>query len=87
MCGTSNQSLILTMTAQFIARLLDLSIMCITGVVMLLMSFRIIGPKQGINEKYDAFHSKWGKHFRWMGPMIIVLSMFGFVVKTFVLGE
>jgi hypothetical protein len=87
MCGTSIQNLILTMTAQFIARLIDLSITCTSGIIVLLMGFRVIGPKPGINEKYDAFHSKWGKHFRWMGPLIIVMSIFGFVVKTFVLGR
>ena len=61
--------------------------MCTTGIIVLLMGLRVIGPKPGISEKYDAFHRKWGKHFRWMGPFIVVMSVFGFVVKTFVLGE
>lgn len=83
MGGTSIQTLSLTMTAQFIARLIDLSIASTTGIILLLIGLRVIGPKPGITEKYDAFHGKWAKHFRWMGPLIIVMSLFSFVVKTF----
>lgn len=73
----------LTMSAQFIAKLADLAIMITTGVIALLMGLRVIGPKPGINEKYDVFHSKWGKHFRWLGPLIIVMSLLEFGASIF----
>lgn len=66
------------MTAQFIAKFADLAIMITSGVVALLIGHRLIGPKSGISEKYDAFHSKWGKRFRWLGPFIITFTLFKF---------
>ena len=48
------------------------------GVIAILIGRRVIGPKPGISEKYDAFHGKWGKRFRWLGPFIIVFTLFKF---------
>jgi hypothetical protein len=75
-----------SVTSQLIARLADLAIMIISGIVALLMGLRVIGPKPRQSESYDIHYGKWIRHFRWMGPLIIAASIFGFVVKTFVLG-
>ena len=66
------------MTAQLIAKFADLAIMISAGVVAILIGRRVIGPKPGISEKYDTFHGKWGKRFRWLGPFIIVFTLFKF---------
>jgi len=63
------------MTAQFIATIIDHSISVLGGIGGALIGFRVIGPKPGTNPKFDEFHKKWGKHLKWLGPLVIVFAL------------
>lgn len=63
------------MNAELIANLVDLAIPMAAGVYGTLLGLRTVGPKLGSNEKFDAMHAKWIKHFKWLGPALIVISV------------
>jgi hypothetical protein len=62
------------MTTQLIADIIDHAISIVGGAMALLIGYRLIGPKPGINPKFDAFHGKWGKHLKWLGPVVILFA-------------
>lgn len=66
-----------------LAGIIDYLITLITGIVFLLLGFRLIGPKDGANPKYDALHIKAIKLWKWGGAFIIVFAMVQITMKVF----
>jgi hypothetical protein len=67
-----------------IADIIDLSIPLIIGVASMLFGFRLIGPKDGANPKYDALHTKWKRYlWKWGGAFMIVFAMYQITMKVF----
>jgi hypothetical protein len=63
------------MNSEQITNLVDLAIPMAGGVYGTLLGLRVVGPKLGSNEKFDAMHAKWIKHFKWLGPLLIVITV------------
>jgi hypothetical protein len=63
------------MNSEQIANLVDLAIPMAAGVYGTLLGLRVVGPKLGSNEKFDTMHTKWIKHFKWLGPLLIVITV------------
>jgi hypothetical protein len=63
------------MNSEQIANLVDLAIPMAAGVYGTLLGLRVVGPKPGSNEKFDAMHAKWIKHFKWLGPLLIMMTI------------
>jgi hypothetical protein len=63
------------MSAQLVAHLLDNLITIIGGVIAILIGFRVVGPKPQKNPMYDEMYLKWGKHLKWLGPVMIVCAL------------
>lgn len=61
------------MSAQFIAFLLDKFISLLGAVIATLIGYRKIGPKSGVNERFDSLYGKWLKHFKWIGPLSLAI--------------
>lgn len=59
------------MTPNDIADLLDLVISILGGILATLFGFRVFGKAKSL----DAFHAKWGKHLRWIGPVYILFTL------------
>jgi hypothetical protein len=57
------------------AAVIDRAISLVAGVLATLLGFRLLGPRPDRNPGYDAFHRKWAKHLRWIGPLLIVLAL------------
>ena len=62
------------MTTYLTAIIIDNAFPIFSGVIALLVGYRLIGPKPRDNPKFDMFHSKWAKHLKWLGPIIIVFA-------------
>ena len=63
------------MTPQLIAVIIDNLITILGGVVAILIGFRILGPAPTTNPKFDAFYTGYGKHLKWLGPVLIVFAL------------
>jgi|GEM_PF-1297522 hypothetical protein len=63
------------MTPQLIAVIIDNLITILGGAVAMLIGFRIFGPKPTTNPKFDAFYNSYGKHLKWLGPVLIVFAL------------
>ena len=59
------------MTVNDIASLSDLAISMAGGILATLFGFRVIGK----SERLNAWHSKWGRHLRWIGPVYMLLTL------------
>lgn len=62
--------------------IIDHSISLISGIISVLLGFRLIGPKYGTNQKYDALYSKWIKHLKWLGPLVILFAAAQIAIKV-----
>ena len=62
------------MTAEQIGSTVDAAIPLVTGVVVALLGWRVLGKKPGASPALDQWHAKWGKAFRLLGP---ALGVFG----------
>lgn len=56
------------------ASLIDHLISMAAGITSALLGFRLLGPKPGMNAKYDALYGKWIRHLKWLGPVTILIS-------------
>jgi PsbP len=63
------------MNSEQIANLVDLAIPIAAGVYATLLGLRVVGPKLDRNDKFDAMYTKWIKHFKWLGPLLIVITV------------
>jgi len=70
------------MTA-FLATVIDHSISVLGGILALLFGYRVLGPKAGVDPKYDAFYLKWGKHLKWLGPVVIAFALVQIVIAAY----
>lgn len=66
------------MSSEMIATLVDGAIPICVGIYCTLLGFRILGKKPGESQKYDQWYGRFGKHFKWLGPLIALF----WVVKT-----
>ena len=64
------------MTPTAIADLVDVGLSVFGGVLVTLFGFRVIGK----SEIMVAWHKKWGKHMRWLGPVWITLALIQYFV-------
>jgi hypothetical protein len=71
------------MNAQLIATLIDQSLSVSSGIIAMLIGFRVFGPKPGANQKFDSLHTKWLKHLKWFGPLLIVIASIQLIVSVF----
>ena len=54
----------------------------ILGVFCTLWGYRIISPKKGVSELSDKYHNMFGKHLKWLGPVIIVMSTINLIINN-----
>jgi hypothetical protein len=48
----------------------------LVGVYCLLVGFRIVGSKPGVNPKFDAWHARFELFLKIAGPVLILLAVF-----------
>jgi hypothetical protein len=61
------------------ARLVQGLIPIVAGIGATLMGHRVIGKPQGVDAAYDAWHARFGKLFKAIGPFI---AFVGFLKVT-----
>ena len=71
------------MSAGMIAGLVDAALLLAGGLVATLCGFRVLGRKPGEDEKFDAWYSKWGKHLKWLGPLVIAFGIVRLIMAFF----
>jgi hypothetical protein len=69
------------MTSDVIAVLVDKGITVFAGLFFTLMGFRIVGKKPGESASYDEHMSKFGRLYRIVGPMLIIIGVVLAVVQ------
>jgi len=62
-----------------IARILYSLIMPLVGVLFTLYGFQVLGNKE--HPRYEEWYGKWGRHLKWLGPLLIVIGLILFAVK------
>lgn len=62
------------MSVQIAASLVDFLSVIAVGVWMALYGFQVVGKKPG-DPKYERNHAAFGKHFRWLGPLIVAFQL------------
>lgn len=65
------------MTASDIALIVDFAISLGGGVLATLFGFRIVGKRAHM----DAWHAKWGKHMKWLGPIVILFAVVQLLIR------
>lgn len=66
-----------------LATVIDHSISVLGGILALLVGYRVLGPKAGVDPKYDAFYLKWGKHLKWLGPVVIAFALVQIAIAVY----
>jgi hypothetical protein len=61
--------------SSILAAVIDHAITVAGGLLASLVGYRLLGPRPGKNPGYDAFHHRWGRHLRWIGPLVIVIGL------------
>lgn len=69
------------MSSAFIAAAVEALIPLVGGLICTLYGFRLIGPKPGQNPKQDEWHAKWGRHMKWLGPVVIAFAIVLFAMN------
>lgn len=59
------------MTPNEVASFVDFAITMAGSIVATLFGFRIVGK----GAHMDAWYAKWGKHLRWLGPIIALFAV------------
>jgi hypothetical protein len=57
------------------AVLIDAAIPFLVGVYCLLVGFRVVGKKPGVNPKYDQWHARFGTVFKVVGPVLMLVGV------------
>lgn len=63
------------MDTRTIYTLVESGIMFLGGLYGTLLANRIVGRKAGEDAKFDAWHARWGRALRWIGPSLMVLAV------------
>lgn len=63
------------MSSQLIANLLDNLISILGGTLATLYGFRILGATEGTNPRWDQWYNGYGKHLKWLGPLVIAFGI------------
>jgi hypothetical protein len=64
------------------AQLINAAIPFLVGVFCLLIGFRVIGSKPGVDPKFDAMHARFGTFFKLAGPVLMVIAIALFVMGS-----
>jgi hypothetical protein len=62
--------------------LVNAAIPFFVGIYCLLVGFRVVGSKPGVNPKYDQWHGRFGIFFKIAGPVLMVLGIFYLVIDS-----
>ncbi len=62
------------MTSLQMGQLVNGVIPFLGGIYAALLGFRVLGKKNGVNERYDEWHRKYAKFLKVLGP---ILSLWG----------
>ena len=62
------------MNTNIIASLFDHLTVLAIATAATLYGFKVILNKSG-NESYDKFYNSFGKHMKWMGPLVIAFQL------------
>ena len=63
------------MNAQLMGMLIDCAIPILAGAYCTLLGFRWVGKKPGESEKYDAWYARFGRWFKFIGPLLVVITL------------
>jgi hypothetical protein len=64
------------MPPEVIAGLAEGAIPLAGGVYGTLIGYRVVGKRPGESAKYDQWYTRFGVHFKWMGPVLIAYGLF-----------
>jgi hypothetical protein len=62
--------------------LVNAAIPFFVGVYCLLVGFRVVGSKPGVNPKYDQWHERFGLFFKIAGPVLMVVGILYLVIDN-----
>jgi len=63
------------MTPEQVGILVDTAIPVAAGIFVTLLAHRVVGAKPGENPKMDAWHDRFGKWMKIVGPALVVISL------------
>jgi hypothetical protein len=63
------------MSSETIAQYIETVVMMGAGLWIWAIGFRLIGKKPGESIKYDAWHDRYGRFFRYGGPIVMLSGM------------
>jgi hypothetical protein len=64
------------------ASLINAAIPFCVGIYCLLVGFRVVGGKPGVNPKYDQMLERFGIFFKIAGPVLMVLGVIYFIMDN-----
>lgn len=64
------------------AALVNAAIPFFVGIYVLLVGFRVVGKKPGVDPKFDEFHERFGTLFKVLGVACLVLSVVYLIIDT-----
>lgn len=70
---------------EIFGHLVDKGILIFCSVWMILLTFRKIGPKPGVNAKWEAWHARYGKTTKVASIFLLFFSLFRLLLDLFIL--
>jgi hypothetical protein len=64
-----------TSEAKLMGVLVNAAIPFLVGIFCLLVGFRVIGSKPGVDAKFDAMHARFGTFFKVAGPVLMIIAI------------
>jgi hypothetical protein len=61
--------------AETVGALVNAAIPFFVGIYCLLVGFRVVGSKPGVNPKYDQWHERFGLFFKIAGPVLMLVGV------------
>lgn len=62
-------------SAELFALVVDKAIAFLVFLYLTLLGFRVVGKKPGESARYDDWHNRYGRHMKWLGPVVMTIDV------------
>ncbi len=69
------------MNPKTVAALIELAIPLLGGLYATLLGFQVVGRSPSDDPKYRAWRQRWGRHLKWLGPLVMIFGVLQFVLR------
>ena len=68
------------MTQEIVVALVQASIPFLGGLYGTLLAYRVLGKRPGQDMRWDQWYQRFGRHFRYVGPLLMLFGVFLFFI-------